>query len=297
MGFPLAVTETQWPATALTQGRKMKTFLTTLAVSLLAAQATHAATAPTSPVQVNALFRVLKADGTTLLGQVLVTPGGGVPMASLTVNQSDALVAANGRCAFNVKYDEVASASVKGTVNRLYSNDTLIAQNSAIDLQAQVLRTIWTQPYLYAGQNNVRIVVNADAASPAVPGVGWVRINVVGDCKVAPVTPPKAATAPPAPPAPKAPPTPPPVTPGSAAWNALYTAWGYSNYGTTQLKNKGYAGYAALVQVNADLTAVVNAKTVSQAGYTQVMARWQAIANDLVFRAKMAAVVPPAGRI
>jgi hypothetical protein len=271
------------PTKLITQGLIMKiSRITLLNLATLAVVQTAAAATPGTPtVQVNALFRVLKADGVTVVGQAVVASGGG-PLAILNVNSSDALVAANGRCAFNVRYDEVANVPVKGTVNRLYSNDTLIAQNSGIDLQAGVLRSITTQPYLFAGVNNLRVVVNADAASP---GVGWVRINVLGDCKAA---------------APKPPPGPaarPPVTPSSVLWNALFNAWGASNYATTQLKGKGYARFNEVVGVNAALTVVVNARTVDAAAYEALMARWNALANDPAFKAALAAVVPPARRI
>ena len=266
----------------------MKTSLTLL-ISLIAAAAAIAADGPAStsasPV-VNALFRVLKADGTTVVGQAVVAPGGGA-LATINVKQADAIVAANGRCAFNVKYDEVASAALKGTVNRLYSNDTLIAQNSAIDLQPGVLKTIWTQPYLYAGQNNVKIVLNATGVNPS---TGWVRIHVDGTCGGAVVTPPKVE--PPKSPA-SAPPTTSPITPTSPEWNALFNAWGYSNYGVTQLRGKGYSRYADLVKLNADLGAVVNAKKVERATYNELMARWNTFAGDGAFKAAMAAVVPP----
>jgi hypothetical protein len=253
----------------------MKTSL--LALTLLAAASLAQAGASPSP-QASALFRVLKADGSTVIGQAVLTSGG--TMGTINVKQADALAAANGRCAFNVKYDEVAPVALKGTTNRLYSNDTLVAQNTAIDLQPSVLRTIWTQPYLYAGQNNVKVVLNADGASPT---VGWVRVNVDGSCNA-------AAPAP----APKPAPVPPPVMPGSAAWNTLYNAWGYSNYAVTQLKGKGYARYADLVSVNADLKSVVDAKKVAQADYDKLMARWNAIANDAAFKALMAKLPAPA---
>jgi len=249
---------------------------TSLALTLLAAATLGHAASP-SP-QASALFRIVKADGSTVIGQTVLTSGG--TMATLNVKQADALAAANGRCAFNVKYDEVAQVALKGTTNRIYSNDTLVAQNTAIDLQPAVVRTIWTQPYLYAGPNNVKVVLNAESASPT---VGWVRVNVDGTCTAAP-------------PAPKPAPVVPPVVPGSAAWNTLYTAWGYSNYAVTQLKGKGYARYADLVSVNADLKTVVDAKKVAQADYDKLMARWNAINNDPAFKALMAKVVPVPGQ-
>jgi hypothetical protein len=243
-------------------------------LALLAAAA-HATDAPAP--QVNALFRVLKADGVTVLGQAVIAASGSPATTTINVRQADALVAANGRCAFNVKYDEVSSVSAKATVNRLYSNDTLVAQNTGIDLQAGVLRSIMTQPYLMAGVNNVKVVLNADGASPS---TRWVRINVDGTCKAATATPPAK------------PPAAPAITPPSAQWNALYNAWGYSNYGVTQLKGKGYARYGDLVRVNADLTAAANAKRIEAAAYNDVMARWNAIAADPAFKALMAAIVP-----
>ena len=266
----------------------MKSSLILLAL-FSATAATHAAD---TGAQVNALFRVLKPDGTTVLGQAAISPGGGA-MATINVKASDALVAANGKCAFNVKYDEVSSKALTGTTNRLYSNDTLIAQNTAIDLQAGVMRTIWTQPYFSAGQNNVKVVINATAANPS---VGWVRVNVDGTCKAEA---PKPVPAPAPAPAPAPRPAPEPVkmiVPGSSDWNTLNTAWGYSNYATTQLKGKGYARYNDLAKLNADLTAVVNAKKVSQADYTSLMARWNALANSADFRAAMAKVTPSGDR-
>ena len=265
----------------------MKSPLTLLA-ALLAAFSAHAAE---PAAQVDALFRVLKADGATVLGQVLVTPGLG-STSGLTIKQSDAIAAADGRCAFNVKYDEVASAALKDSTNRLYGNDTLIAQNTHIDLQARTLRTVWTQAYLFAGVNNVKVVLNADSPKPT---VGWLRIVVDGSCGA-----PAKATAPsPVASQPAPAPTPAPVkfsVPGSGDWNKLYTAFGYSNYATTQLKGKGYARYADLVKLNADLSAVVAAQRVEPTAFAALMARWNGFANDAAFKAAMAAIVSTPGK-
>jgi hypothetical protein len=253
----------------------------TLTLLSLAALATASAQAA-SPAQPNAMFRVLKADGSTVIGQALITPQGSTAMQTINVKQGDALVSANGRCAFNVKYDEVAGTAAAGTTNRLYSNDTLIAQNTGITLQAGVLRTIWTQPYLYAGANNVKVVLDADSAHPVTE---WVRVNVDGTCGAAS----KPVVAPPAPVPVRT------ISPGSGDWNALYAAWGYSNYAVTQLKGKGYAGYEALAKVNADLGAGVAAGKVGADAFSALMARWNAIANDAAFKAAMAALAKPAG--
>jgi len=80
--------------------------------------------------------------------------------------------------------------------------------------------------------------------------------------------------------------------PGSAQWNQLYTAFGYSNYGVTQLKGKGYARYDELAKLNAAITQVVNAKTVTQSVFNELMARWNSFLNDPKFVAAMKSAVP-----
>jgi hypothetical protein len=84
------------------------------------------------------------------------------------------------------------------------------------------------------------------------------------------------------------------VVPGSAEWNNLYNAWGYSNYAVTQLKGRNYARYADLVKLNADLTAAVNSKSVDKSAYESLIARWNGFANDAAFKQAMAAITPPA---
>lgn len=218
----------------------------------------------------------------------------------INVATTDAFLTSGGKCAFNVKYDEVSGVAVTNTTNRLFSNDKLIAQNTKIDLAANVLKTIWTQPYLVPGQNNVRIVINADSATPS---VGWVRVNVSGTCGAAATTPPATppTTTPPKtePPKTEPPKTTPPVvkfTPGSNEWTNLYNAFGYSNYGVTQLKGKNFGRYSELVKFNADVTLVVNAKVVDQATYNALMTRWNSFVMDPSFQAAMKAIVPSANR-
>ncbi|MEO6276390.1 hypothetical protein [Roseateles sp.] len=295
----------------------MKTTLTAISLALLA-QAGFAADAPTA--QLTGLVRIVKSDGKTVLAQaapLLVTANmatGKLP--EITVSDKDAFLSALGRCAFNFQYDEISATAVANSTNRIFSNDALIAQNTQIALAAKVARTIWTQPYLVAGANNVKIVVNAESATPS---TGWVRINVAGTCGAvtapkpaptpapAPVTVPKPApalapTAEPKPapaPAPVAKPAPAPVVyiqPGSGDWNNLNTAWGYSNYAVTQLKGKGYAKYDEVVRLNTALTNVINAKKVSTGDYASLMAAWNALQADAAFRAAMTAIVPTPGK-
>ncbi len=246
--------------------------------------------------QAGEAFRIVKPDGATVIAQGVM--GSNVLTGTpINVSDKDAFIISGGKCAFNVKYDEVSSTAAAGTINRLYSNDRLIAQNTKIDLAPNLPRTIWTQPYLTAGVNNVRIVVNADGAAPSTK---WIRVNVSGTCGAAPttVTPPVTppATAKPAPPVVRpAPVTPPPVVhivPGSAQWNNLNNMWGYSNYAVAQLKNAKYARYADLVKLNAAVTAVIKAKTVEQGGYNSLIASWNSFVTEPQFKALMAAVVP-----
>jgi|GEM_PF-1993234 len=272
--------------------------------------------APGTGPQVSGVFRFVKPDGMNVITQDVISTGTSA-ITTLTMSGADAISSGSGRCAFNVKYDEISSVVATNTTNRLYSNDALIAQNTKLDLEPNKLKTVWTQPYLFAGLNNIRIVINADGAKPS---TGWIRVNVTGSCggvtapapapapkppeppkattpslaTTPPATtqsktpePPKTTTSPPAAP-PKAtepakpttppmstppktpePPKPatdpkvstpptgttPPVTPkppvvvevkyapGSSQWTQLYTAYGYSNYGVTQLKGKGYPRY------------------------------------------------------
>lgn len=258
---------------------------------------------PSGP-QVTGLFRIVKPDGSTVIAQTPIGMSTSV-INVINVATSDAFLTSGGKCAFNVKYDEVSGVAATNTTNRLFSNDTLIAQNTKIDLAANVLKTIWTQPYLVPGQNNVRIVINADSATPS---VGWVRVNVSGTCGAATTsTPPKTEppkTEPPKTTPPKTEPpktTPPVVTPpppvvkfapGSAEWNNLTNAFGYSNYGVNGLKGKNYARYSELVKFNADVTLVFNAKVVDQASYNALMTRWNSFVMEPAFQAAMKAIVP-----
>jgi len=245
--------------------------------------------------QVADAFRIVKPDGATLIAQGLM--GGNVATGTpINVSDKDAFLTSGGKCAFNVKYDEVSSTAAVGTTNRLYSNDRLIAQNTKIDLAPNVLKTIWTQPYLTPGVNNVRVVVNADAAAPSTK---WIRVNVSGSCGAAPapVTSPVAppvATPPVVKPTPPAPVTPPPVVrfaPGSGEWNNLNNMWGYSNYAVTQLKNAAYPRYAELVKLNAAVAVVMNAKVVDQGTYNSLITSWNTFVTEPKFTALMAAVV------
>lgn len=258
-------------------------------------------TLPTGPL-VTGLFRIVKPDGNAVIQQAPIGSGSSV-INVINVSTADAFLASKGKCAFNVKYDEVSGLAATNTTNRLFSNDTLIAQNTKIDLSPNVLKTIWTQPYLVPGQNNVKVVVNADSATPS---VGWVRVNVSGTCGATSTPPPTTTppvTTPPKtePPKTEPPKTTPPVvqpppvpkfTAGSAEWNNLFNAFGYSNYGVTQLKGKNFARYSELVKLNADITVVVNAKVVDQPSYNALMSRWNSFVMDPAFQAAMKAITP-----
>ena len=221
------------------------------------------------PASIAGMFRALKSDGSTVLAQGLLAPGF---IQQIGLKGSDAIADANGRCAFNVKIDEVSQVAISGSTTRLYSNDTLVANVSKLDLPAKASKSLLTQPYLFAGQNNVKVVFNADSIAPT---ISWVRVFVDGACTAKPLTP-----------------APAPVKAGSADWNSLFTAYGYSNYAVNGLKTKNYARYSELVAVNAALVAAVKAGTIERSACASLMARWNAIANDTEFKAAMGKVVP-----
>jgi hypothetical protein len=243
--------------------------------------------APTGP-QVTGVFRIVRPDGSTVIQQTPIGTGGSV-INVINVATTDAFVASNGKCAFNVKYDEVSGLGASNTTK--------------IDLVPNVLKTIWTQPYLVPGQNNVKIVVNADSATPS---VGWVRVNVGGTCGATPPAPSKTEAPKPTAPKVEAPKVEPPKTtppapvpapiprfmPGSAEWSNLNNAFGYSNYGVAQLKGKPFARYTELVKLNADITLVINAKVVDQLSYNALMSRWNSFVMDPAFQAAMKAITP-----
>lgn len=153
--------------------------------------------------------------------------GANVAVAStINVTDKDAFLTSGGRCAFNVKYDAMSGSVASGTVNRLFSNDTPIAVNSNLSYTAGETKTIWTQPYLSAGNNNVRVVVNADGAAPSTK---WLRVNVAGTCGAQPTPPP------------------PPVP---ATFKVIVTA----GAGGTVALNPSMASYAKGTQVTATAT-------------------------------------------
>jgi hypothetical protein len=244
--------------------------------------------------RVSGSFKIVKPDGQTVIAEAPITPtaGGSPSMVGIVkVKASDAFVYGAGKCAFNVRYEESSDAGAKDTTNRIYSNDTLIAQNTHIDVAAGQSKSIWTQPYLVAGQNNVKVVVDATSDHPS---TGWVRVMVDGICAPQTSVPAPAPSADPKKTTPPPPPAPAPVTygPGTGQWNTLFADWGYSNYAVTQLKGKGYGRYNDLAALNADLTKAVQAGRVEQSAYNALMTRWASFSNDPVFQALMKQVQP-----
>jgi len=237
-------------------------------------------------------LRIVTPDGNTVLAQAPLSLGTSA-LSTLTIDAKQAFLFANGRCAFNVKYDERSDIAKFGTTNQIYDNDVLVAQNSSIDLAAGITRTVWTQPYLQPGTNNLRLVIDSAGAAPV---RAWVRVQVNGTCAAAAPAPtpepPHAASGPASSPTGGDTHTTVTYGPGTAQWQALYNAWGYSNYGRKQLDGKGYAKYAALVALNNDLTTVVKAGKVTADAWNSLMARWKAISTDPAFIALMKSITP-----
>ena len=239
----------------------------TKSVTPKTAPTVRAAAGPTGP-QSTGLFRIVKPDGATIIAQNIISLST-TTINTINVADTDAFLVSKGKCAFNVKYDEISSTVAKNTTNRLYSNDTLIAQNTKIDLVANVLKTIWTQPYLVPGMNTIRVLINAESKTPS---LGLVRVYVTGRCGGEVKAPVQT------------------FAPGTPQWSNLFMAFGYSNYGTTQLKGKRYARYDELAKLNADITTVINAKVVELLTYNSLMARWNYFVNDSAFKAAMKAL-------
>ena len=285
---------------------KLFTLTTLAAASAMAAE--PPATGGPRPV---GQFRLIKPDGNTVLAQAAVVSSGTPNI--LTVAAADAFIKSNGKCAFNVKYDELSPSAATGTTNRLYDNDVLIAQNTKIDLVPNILKTIWTQVYLLAGNNNIRLAINADSSAPS---LGFVKVVVTGDCGATTTAPPAPAPTPPPPPAPtpppkppeppKPPPTPapppppaptpppkPPETPvvkygpGSVQWRSLLNASTYTARGVVVLKGKGYARYEELVTLNNFLIGLLRGNMVEKSVFDAVMLRWASFEGDPKFRAAL----------
>jgi hypothetical protein len=220
--------------------------------------------------QLTGNIKIVRLDGMTVIQQGKF--GSNVAVAdTLTVAASDAFVTGNGRCAFNLRYEETSVAALSNSTNRIFSNDTLIAQNTAISLLPKTAKAVVTQPYLFAGLNNVKFVLDAEGK----PSTFWVRINVTGNCGGAAPTPVVVS-----------------FKPGSPEWNRLFVAFGYSNYAVTQLKTKGYVRYADLVKLNADIAAAYQSGSITANTLASLMSRWEAFTNEAAFKAAMTTVTP-----
>lgn len=110
---------------------------------------------------------VTSTKGITLGGAIGGAGGKFVPWGgSVVLDEKDALVRANGRCAFNVNYDmqnngDSATAAFK---NVLQWRDAVVAINSGLVLAAGQSRQISTQPYLAPGTSILSLRLDADNA-------------------------------------------------------------------------------------------------------------------------------------
>lgn len=255
------------------QMKSLKTSLTSIALVALttAFSATPVGAAPTPPAHVAAILRLVKPDGVNVMGQTLIATEG-TAMRAITLSNVDAFAMVNGRCAFKAKFDEISTTRLTNVTNRIYSNGTLVAQRSQINLAPGAQHTIWSIVSLFPGANNVKVVLNAD--SPDIV-VGWLRVNVTGGM----------CGAPPPPPLPFA-----TIYPGSQAWNQLLTAMADSRAAYTQLAVQfpptRYGEAAAAL--NAEMTRVVNTEQrIEKAAFDSLMARWSALTNDPGFKEGM----------
>ena len=148
---------------------------------------------------------VTATKGVTFGGAIGGAGGKFVPWGgSIVLDESDAFIKSNGKCAFNVNYDmqnngDITTAPFK---NYLTAKDAVVAINSALVLNAGQSKQVSTQPYLPTGTFGFALKLDAEnalAESNETNNIVGVKVTLNGSCGAAPVTPP-----PPPPPKPKA---------------------------------------------------------------------------------------------
>lgn len=114
---------------------------------------------------------VTKADlvsqkGITLGGSIGAVGGKFVPWGgTLVLSAKDVMLVSGGKCAFNAAYNMAntgGTASATPFINRLYSNTTLIGQQSALSLNKGEVKQVATQMYLLPGTQTVKLMLDAE---------------------------------------------------------------------------------------------------------------------------------------
>jgi hypothetical protein len=85
--------------------------------------------------------------------------------SSLTLVDADVMARSGGKCAFNLRYYMSNGGTANANpafMNRLYSNSTLVGQQTNLTLNKGVSQAINTQLYLAPGSQSVRLVLDAE---------------------------------------------------------------------------------------------------------------------------------------
>jgi hypothetical protein len=83
---------------------------------------------------------------------------------TVTLHAADAILASNGKCAFNIMYDlaNAGAAPAGGFANQLLAGTSIVSQQTIASLAKGKSMLVMTQAYLVPGVNNVRLLVDAN---------------------------------------------------------------------------------------------------------------------------------------
>jgi hypothetical protein len=107
---------------------------------------------------------------------------------TIALKTADTFLQSNGKCAVNIFYDVANTGNANAStafVNRLYSGNTLISQQSGLSVDAGKTKTINTQAYIVPGMNQLRLVIDADnaiAESNEANNVAEVKVALDSSC-------------------------------------------------------------------------------------------------------------------
>ncbi len=139
---------------------------------------------------------VTSTKGITIGGAIGGAGGKFVPWGgSVVLDEKDAFIRANGRCAFNVMYDmqNNGDSTTAGFKNTLVAKDAVVAINGPLTLTAGQSKNISTQPYLVPGTYGFGLKLdseNALAESNETNNAFSVKVTLNGKCNAAETPPP-----------------------------------------------------------------------------------------------------------
>lgn len=109
---------------------------------------------------------LVSQKGITLGGSIGAVGGKFVSWGgTLVLGAKDVMLVSGGKCAFNAAYDMAntgGTASTTPFINRLYSNTTLVGQQSALSLNKGEVKQVATQMYLMPGTQTVKLMLDAE---------------------------------------------------------------------------------------------------------------------------------------